>query len=208
MAALRLSGVCKSYDGRVVLHDIDLTVEAGETVGVLGANGSGKSTLLRLVATLARPDAGTVEVCGVAAADKPETARRHLSILTQDAPTYAELTPHEHLAWWSRAQGLRLAPATIEAATVESGLGHAAHKPAGTLSRGQRQRLALAMALLPDRALLVLDEPTTALDTEGRRWLETRLATRRGAALMALHDAGEADRLCDRVIRLDGGRLA
>ncbi len=208
--ALRLSGVAKKYGRRAVLRDVALEVVAGEAVAILGANGSGKSTLLRVAATLARPDAGHVEVCGVDARAAPEKARAGLSILTQDAPCYAELTPHEHLAWWARVQGRTLTPQAVELLTLEAGLEAAAHKPAGTLSRGMRQRLGLAMALLPERPLLLLDEPFSALDSAGRRWLEERLAARRGptSTVLVLHDEADAARLADRTMRLVGGRLA
>ncbi len=207
-AALTLTGIAKSYGRRPVLRDVDLEVLSGETVAILGANGSGKSTLLRLAATIARPDAGTVLVGGANARTEPEAARRNLSVLLQDAPTYAELSPHEHLAWWSRLQGCTVGNAAVEVATLEAGLARVAHRPAGTLSRGQRQRLGIAMALLPDRPLLLLDEPFAALDADGCKWLEARLEARRGATLLALHDERDAGRLADRMLRISGGRLA
>jgi ABC-type multidrug transport system ATPase subunit len=147
---------------------------------------------------------------GTDARRDPDGARRHASLLLQQAPVYAELTPHEHLAWWGRVRGLHLPADRVEAATLECGLARHAHQPAGSLSRGQQQRLALAMALLPDVPLLLLDEPFTALDEDGRAWLEGRLAARRGtgATLLALHDSTQAARLADATLRLDAGVLA
>lgn len=209
-AILELRAVTKHLGGRPVLRDLAMTIAQTETVAILGPNGSGKSTLLRLAATLSRPDAGDILIAATPTRQQPHLARRNLSVLTQAAPTYAELTPHEHLQWWARLQGEPATPQQIEQATVECGLTAQAHKPAGTLSRGQQQRLALAMALLPERPLLILDEPFTALDAQGLQWLESKLAERRGkrATLLALHDAAQAHRLADRVLTLEHGRLA
>ncbi|HUR64128.1 MAG TPA: heme ABC exporter ATP-binding protein CcmA [Candidatus Thermoplasmatota archaeon] len=201
-AALRLHDVHKRLGGRPILRGVSLEIPAGRTVALLGPNGAGKSTLLRIAAATSRPDQGSVEVDGVDARKDPDAARRHASLLLQQAPLYAELTPHEHLAWWAKVRGVQ---ADVEAATLECGLARHAHRPAATLSRGQQQRLALAMALLPDAPLLVLDEPFTALDDEARAWLDARLAARAGATLMALH---EAPRRADATVRLDGGLLA
>ncbi|MCA1811872.1 MAG: ATP-binding cassette domain-containing protein [Halobacteriales archaeon] len=205
-----MAGVHKRLGGRPVLRGVGLDLPPGRTVALLGPNGAGKSTLLRIAAAASRPDQGIVEVNGTDARRDPDGARRHASLLLQQAPVYAELTPHEHLAWWGRVRGLRLPADRVEAATVECGLARHAHQPAGSLSRGQQQRLALAMALLPEAPLLLLDEPFTALDEDGRAWLEGRLAARRGtgATLLALHDAAQAARLADATLRLDAGVLA
>lgn len=221
--ALRLRGVGKSYGNRAILSGIDLRLAPGECVAVMGRNGSGKSTLLRLAATLVRPTAGTVEVAGIDAGHHPEHARAGLSLLSQEAPLYPELTPREHLRWWARVQGMPDAPGRIDAALAAAGLardgGHAhatgpptrrgSDLPVRSLSRGTRQRLAIAMALLPDRPLLILDEPFTALDDEGRAWLVGEVAARRGrqAILLALHDEAQAAALANRTLHLRGGAL-
>lgn len=200
MSVLWMSGIRKQFGRRDLWAPLDLSVGVGERVAILGANGKGKSTLLRIAATVSPPTAGALVVAGIDAKRHPEQARRNLSHLPQDAPCYAELTPHEHLRWWSRVQGVAADP---DAALVEAGLAAMAHKPAGTLSRGQRQRLALAMALTPDRPLLLLDEPFAALDAEGASALERRLAWCGSAMLIALHDEAQARRIAHRVLRLD-----
>ena len=206
--ALRLRDIAKSFGRHPVLRDVDLDVARGETVALLGANGAGKSTLLRIAATLARPGMGTVEVAGVSAKSAPERVRGHLSILTQDAPVYPDLTPTEQVTWWARAQGLQGVDAARRLAVA--GLTASAAAPARQLSRGQRQRLALTLALLPaDRPLLLLDEPFAALDDAGAAWLEAELKARRGrqAVVLAVHDAAHARALADRVLLLHAGRL-
>lgn len=213
---LSLAGIHKRLGARPVLQGLDLEVRAGETVAILGPNGSGKSTLLRVAAATSRVDQGSVVLAGIDARKDPDGARRHVSLLLQHAPVYGDLTPHDHLRWWAKlwgpATGAVASATAIEDATRECGLAHQAHRPAATLSRGQQQRLALAMALLPEAPLLVLDEPYTALDAEGQAWLDDRLAARADAhgrsTLLALHDAAHAAKLADRVLHLAGGRLA
>lgn len=198
-AALRLHQVTKRLGGRTVLRQVSLDVAPGETLAILGPNGSGKSTLLRVAAGQSRPDAGAAERDGAA------------SFLGQDAPAYAELTPAEHVAWWARLWRKPHDAAAVHAALAEAGLLALAHRPAGTLSRGERQRLALALAFLPDAPLLVLDEPFTGLDTVAHAWLESRLAARRAsgkATLLALHGEDAAARVADRVMRLGHGHQA
>ena len=204
--ALRLRGVAKRYGARSILRGLDLDVADGETVAVLGPNGAGKSTLLRIAAGVSRPDAGTVEVAGHDARREPLATRRACSFLSQEAPLYDELTPAEHVAWWARLHGREASAAAADQALLAAGLARLAHHAVRTLSRGERQRLALALALLPQPRLLVLDEPFTALDAVGHAWLESILAARkasgRGATLLSLHDEAAAARVAGRVVRL------
>jgi ABC-type multidrug transport system ATPase subunit len=199
-----MTGVRKRFGRRELWapNPLDLEVQAGETVALLGANGAGKSTLLRLAATVGRPSAGRIAIQGVDALAAPAAARAHLGYQPQDAPLYAELTPSEHLRWWARLHG---AAVDADGLLVANGLAAVAHAPAATLSRGQRQRVALALATLHDPALLLLDEPFTALDADGARRVEELLDDRSGrkATLFALHDAAQAHHLADRVLRLD-----
>jgi ABC-2 type transport system ATP-binding protein len=195
LAALTLTGITKRLGGRPVLRGVGLQVGAGETVAVLGPNGSGKSTLLRIAAGQSRPDKGRAE--------RPAP----VSYLSQEAPVYAELTPAEHVRWWSRLWRRPHDAEAVHAALADAGLLQLAHRAAGTLSRGERQRLALALAFLPDAGLLVLDEPFTGLDTVAHAWLESRLAARKAAGkatLLSLHGEEAALRVADRVVRLRG----
>jgi heme ABC exporter ATP-binding subunit CcmA len=205
MTALDLKGIRKSYGRHAVLKGIDLEVNPGQVVAILGANGSGKSTLLRATGTLTRAE-GSIRIAGVDARRNPEAARRHIGQLTQEAPVYADLTVAENLRWWMHCHNVTAdVPETLRRAGLLR-----PDAPAQSLSRGQRQRLALAMALLPPRKVLLLDEPTTALDAAAVAWLESELRARRqeGAAiLLALHDEALAARWADRVLRLEGGRL-
>lgn len=196
-AVLRLAGVTKRLGGRPVLRGVDLDVAAGETVAILGPNGSGKSTLLRIAAGQSRADQGQTA--------RPGT----VSFLSQEAPVYAELTPAEHVRWWARLWQRPAGDDAVHATLSEAGLVQLAHRQAGSLSRGERQRLALALAFLPDADLLVLDEPFTGLDTVAHAWLESRLSARRAAGrttLLSLHGDDAARRVADRLVHLHGGR--
>lgn len=209
-ALLRLRGVTKSYGGRRVLEQVDLEVSAGETVAVLGPNGSGKSTLLRIAANLTYPDQGSVAVLGQDLPHDAPASRGNLAYVGQDPALYDDLTPAEHLRFWSRLRRKPLDAAAGDAALAKAGLAAAAHKPTVTLSRGQRQRLALTLAGLGDPPLVLFDEPFTALDAHGQRDLEETLRGRReaGAAiLLSLHDLEQARRIATRVLRLDHHRL-
>jgi len=206
-AALRLAGVAKRLGGKPVLRGLDLSVGAGAAVALQGANGSGKSTTLRIAAGLVRPDAGTVHVAGHDTRRAGEAARRRMSLLTQDAPLYGELTPHEHLRWWMRAQGHAMAPAEATARLASAGLARQADQPCRSLSRGQRQRAALAMALALDRPLLLLDEPFAALDADGAAWLAQELADRRGRQAVVLAHHGDVPGWRpDRIVCIDSGK--
>lgn len=178
--SLRLDAIDRHFGHRLALDQVTLHVEPGEKVALLGPNGSGKTTLLRIAAGTLRPTGGT------------RTASS-LAYVPQDAPVYPELTAAEHLAFSCR---LHAAVADPDA------LGSLADTPAGDLSRGQRQRLHLTMALQSGADLLLLDEPFTGLDTTAAAWLETALANHAGAILMSLHDATLAAHLCDRSVTL------
>lgn len=206
-ATLRLRAVSKSFAGRRVLRDVHLDVHASEAVAVQGPNGSGKSTLLRIAAALSPPDEGEVEVAGAPVRRDDLAARRAIAYVGQDPALYDELSPSEHVRVWAR---LRKADLDVDAVLGDAGLAAAAHRTCGTLSRGQRQRVALVLALLGDPRVLVLDEPFTALDAAGEAWLGNALGHRRAAGcalLVAVHDPAQADRLLARTVRLRDRRL-
>lgn len=207
MTALVLRNIAKSFAGRTILRDVGLEVRAGEAVAVLGPNGSGKSTLLRIAAVLSPPDQGEVAVAGSPARRDDQAARRAIAYVGQEPALYDDLTPAEHVRLWGQ---LRKVEADVDAVLTDAGLAAAAHRPCGQLSRGQRQRAALAIALLGDPRILVLDEPFTALDSEGEAWLGDLLARRRAAGcalLVAVHEPAQADRLRARTVRLRDRRL-
>jgi putative ABC transport system ATP-binding protein len=198
MSVLRVEGVEKSFDGQRVLDGVDLAVEAGEIVVLLGRSGSGKTTLLTLVAGFERPDAGTV----VRGAD----GWRELAVLPQSLGLLPELTVAENITLPLR---LARAEADVDALLERLGLAHLAARYPSETSLGEQQRTALARAVVVRPTLLVADEPVSH---QNREWAEAMTALVREladggtACLLATHD-DVAVQAADRVVALEGGRL-
>ena len=210
--AVRIDALTRRYPGGVLALDaLTLVVPQGSVFGLLGPNGAGKTTTLRLLAGLARPSSGRAAVAGIDVASDPIGVRRQLGYLEQDPRAYTWMTGREQLAMLGRLHGLdgvALDRAVAEAlARVD--LSSAADRRAGTYSGGMRQRLGIAGALVHRPPVVVLDEPVSALDPEGRRDVLDLIAGLRGATtvLFSTHVLADVERICDRVAILDHGRL-
>jgi heme ABC exporter ATP-binding subunit CcmA len=211
--AAELRGVAQRFGRNVVLRSLDLTLEPGTLVGLVGANGSGKTTLFSILAGLLQPDAGERRLFGVDAADVSHALRARLAYVAHATQLYPGLSGRENLELYAdlrRACGL--ASRAAEEVLTRLGLSREAQgRPVGSYSRGMAQRVALARALAASPDLLLLDEPFTALDARGRAQLaEVLLAERaRGAAiLLSSHDLDALVQICDRVVLLERGGLA
>ena len=203
MKAVEATGLRQRYGGRTVLGPLDLELEAGGSLAVLGENGSGKTTLLRLLATAARPAAGGLRLLGLDAATQRTELRRRIGYLGDTPGHYPALTVRENLEFFAVLHGVERSRAA--AALEQVGLAAVAGRRAAELSRGMAQRLGLARAVLHAPELLVLDEPDAGLDEEGRQVLE-RLAAGR-TLVMATHDRELAAKLCRRSLDLGKHRL-
>jgi len=203
---IRFEAFGKSYGEHVAARDVDLEVGAGEVVALLGPNGSGKTTCLKAAAGLILPTSGRVLVDGVPAS-RPE-ARRSLSFLPQKVSFPEALTGREVVDFY---RGLRNVPAERSLEVLQfASLNGAAARAVGTYSGGMVQRLGLAVAALPDGPLLLLDEPTAALDPEGLAAFYGLVERRRREGktiLFTSHHLGDVERLADRFALLVGGRL-
>lgn len=200
---LEACGLAKRWAGRWALRGVSLSVGPGQRLVVAGPNGAGKTTLLRVLAGLARPDYGWLRLFDLPWDGRNPRLRRAVSYLGHEPPLLPDLTARENLAWVAGVYGLSAGWA--DAALARAGLARLAGMPVRALSRGQRQRLALARAFLPGVRLLLLDEPWTGLDADGRALLEAWLQeheARGGAAVLTAHDPPAAGA----VLRLEGGR--
>ncbi len=205
---LVVDGVGKDYGYRHVLRDVAFTVEEGEFVALVGANGAGKTTLLRLIAGLARPTQGSVRIADVDLRRAGPGLRRRIGFVSHESLLYAELTGMENLRFHARLLGIADADAVIAGLRDALDLAAILDRPVRVLSRGNRQRLALARALLHAPRVLLLDEPFTGLDeATSTRLLDTLhalVATGR-TVILTTHDRAVVEAGPRRLIRLDAG---
>lgn len=214
---LVLAGVAKAFGARRALVDVSLEVRAGEAVLLVGQNGAGKTTLLRIIAGFFDPDAGTVTIDGIAMASDRSRAQSQLGYLSEHAPAPPELTVREHLllrvrlkqATMPRRSGGGRAKGLVDEAMVSAGVMSEAERRIGTLSKGFRQRVGLADALLGAPPLLVLDEPTTGMDPIQTRELRDHLAriAQQRAVLVSSHAVTDLSSLATRVAVIKRGAL-
>lgn len=209
--ALSIREARKAF-GRPAVVGLNLTVKAGEFYALLGPNGAGKTTTLRLVAGLLIPDSGTIEVFGIDVRRHPIEAKRIIAWLPDEPMLYDRLDPLEYLEFVAGLWGIEPAKAQeIASALLEMlGLWPHRHQRCETFSRGMKQKVALAGALVHQPKLLMLDEPLTGLDAAASRQVKDLLAAtvRRGATIiLTTHILEVAERLADRIGIIDHGRL-
>jgi ABC-2 type transport system ATP-binding protein len=197
----------------LAIDDVSMRLERGEIYGILGSNGSGKSTLIRLVCGLLTLDAGRVEVFGHDLVREELAVKRLINRVSVDAAFFKKLSPLENLSFAARLYGLEAGPARIATLEILGRLGISARRadrPIEQMSRGMQQKVAIARALLTSPALLLLDEPTTGLDPRSKLdvqvFIEELRASHDATIVLTTHDLAEADRLCDRIAILNGGR--
>lgn len=211
-AALRIEGLHKRFGSRHVLNGLNLQVARGEVVGLLGPNGCGKSTVLNIVAQLLRADAGEVRLMGEPLVKLGAQARARVGLCAQECALYPDLLPEENLHFFGRLHGLDAAQRRERVADLMKrfGLGPHAATRVGQLSGGWRQRLHLAVSLVHRPELLLLDEPTGAVDVAARLDLWRLIEGLRDSGttiLLTTHQLAEAERLCTRVALMKGGRV-
>ncbi len=202
--------VSKVFGNVQAVSDISFTVEAGRVTGLLGPNGAGKTTLIRMITAFFAPSGGWVRVCGHDTVEASEAARAMLGYLPESAPLYPEMSVEGYLRYRADLFGVpRPIRAAVERAISRCWLGEMRSRRISALSKGYRQRVALAAALLHDPKVLVLDEPTTGLDPtqiKEMRELVRELAVDR-TLLLSSHILPEVEQTCDRVLIVARGRL-
>jgi ABC-2 type transport system ATP-binding protein len=209
--ALDIRGLYKRFDRPAVDH-LDLNVRRGEFYSLLGPNGAGKTTTLRMVVGLLRPDAGAILVNGIDALADPVAAKRHMAWISDEPMIYDKLTPLEYLEFVAGLWGVAAREAQARAHDLIDWLGLApqAQQRCEGLSKGMRQKVALAGALVHDPSVIILDEPLTGLDAGSARQVKTVLRERvaaGGTVIMTTHILEVAERMADRIGVIAGGRL-
>lgn len=205
--AIAVRGIRVAFGATIVLRGIDLTVPWGARLALLGPNGAGKSTLLRILATLARPTAGTVRIAEQDALATPLAVRRVIGVVAHQTYLYDELTALENLRFYGALYDLPALDSRIAELLDQVGLTAQRNARTESLSRGQQQRLTIARALLHDPPILLLDEPDTGLDLAAFGLLEALLRAEERTVLLTTHNLRQAARLCDHYAILNGGRL-
>lgn len=206
---LKVTHLTKSYGDNTIVDNFNLVVHEGEAIALTGRNGAGKSTVLRCIIGADRPTEGSVEVCGVRMSETNPDIRRNVATVIDDLDFFPDLSVVEHLDLLARAHGLPDPDATVDEVLKEVQLVPQAGQLPGTLSSGQRRRLALATAFVRPRKLLVLDEPEQRLDVEGIEWLGRRLRKDLDeglAVVMASHEPSLVEALDARIVELGGPR--
>lgn len=206
---LKVTGLKRAFGPNTIFDRFNLEVRTGEAIALTGRNGAGKSTLLRCLIGADRPDDGTVEVCGNKMAETSPQIRRDVATVIDDLDFFPDLSVVEHLDLLARAHGISDPDDVVDEVLEEVQLVPQSGQLPGTLSSGQRRRLALATAFVRPRKLLILDEPEQRLDTEGVAWLANRLKAERQqglAIVFASHEPSLVETVATRTVELGAPR--
>ncbi|MEM7346308.1 MAG: heme ABC exporter ATP-binding protein CcmA [Chloroflexota bacterium] len=208
---IELKNVVKTFGHRVVLRRINLTINQGDFVTLLGANGAGKTTLLHIVASLSRPTAGDVTINGYDLAESATELRRFIGVVSHKTLLYDNLSAEQNLRFYSQMYDVVDAPQRIDTVLSQVGLAKRRHDPVRTYSRGMQQRLAIARAILHNPPILLLDEPDTGLDQHAADMLSNLLkavGVEQRTTLMTTHNLERGVSLGNRLVILSKGKIA
>jgi ABC-2 type transport system ATP-binding protein len=204
--------LCKHYGSFAAIDHLSFTIRRGEVVAFLGPNGAGKSTTMKVLTGYLSPTAGTARLCGLDVVTDRVRAAAKLGYLPENGPLYPEMTPRELLSFFAEARGLSAGQLAerLDFVTKECDLAELLDKPIGTCSKGQKQRVGMAQALLHDPEVLILDEPTTGLDPNQIRHVR-ELIKKLGQTrtiLLSTHLFQEVEAMAGRVMLVNEGKLA
>ena len=207
--SIKVENLLKNYGSQSAVGNISFEVGKGEIVGFLGPNGAGKSTTMKMITGYLHPDGGKIHVCGIAVEGEAIATKKKIGYLPESNPLYHEMYVREYLAMMAGLHNVKDSTKRIEEVISLTGLDSEAHKEVGKLSKGYKQRVGLAAALLHDPEVLILDEPTTGLDPN--QIIEIREVIRslgkQKTILFSTHILQEVEALCDRVIVISKGKI-
>jgi len=211
-AAVKVDRLEKTLGKNKVLRGISLEAESGEIFGLLGPNGAGKTTTLRIICTLLAPDTGSVEVLGFDTRSAPEDVRRRVGVVTADIGVYPRLSARENITYFAELSGVADGEMSRRVAAVLERLDMVsfADQRAESLSSGQKQKVAIARAIVHDPAVLMFDEPTSNLDVLASREIRNFMVESRErgkCVIFSTHVLHDAERLCDRITILHEGTV-
>ena len=211
MALLSLERVCKRFDGVTAVDSVSFAVDPGQVVGFLGPNGAGKSTTMRMITQFYEPDSGEIRLDGVPLADAAREAKRRIGYLAENNPLYEEMLVADYLAFIAdlRELGGASRARSLDEAVTATGIDGVFYRPIGELSKGYRQRVGLAQAILHRPDLLVLDEPTEGLDPNQRVEIRQLIGTlgRDRTVLLSTHVLSEVQQSCSRLLIISRGKI-
>jgi sodium transport system ATP-binding protein len=211
-AAVAVERLEKTLGANTVLRGISLEAQAGEIFGLLGPNGAGKTTTLRIICTLLSPDAGSVEVLGFSTRTAPEEVRKRIGVVTADIGVYPRLSARENIEYFGRLCGLSGADLDrkVNGVVERLDMGSFAKQRSESLSSGQKQKVAIARAIVHDPQVLMFDEPTSNLDVLASREVREFMVEVKGrgkCVIFSTHVMHDAERLCDRITIIHQGRV-
>ncbi len=208
---IEAQGLTKQYGSFTALSDASFEVRAGEVIGFLGPNGAGKSTTMKILTCFIAPSAGTARIKGADVFEEPMTVRQAIGYLPESNPLYTEMLTVEYLQWVAEMRGLDkdVSSKRIKAVVQETSLGDVIGKEIRTLSKGYRQRVGLAQALLHEPPILILDEPMSGLDPNQATEIRDLIKEigRERTVILSTHNLSEVQATCDRVLIIAKGKI-
>ena len=206
---IEATGLTKKYGPLTAIDNVSFRINPGEVAGLLGPNGAGKTTTMRILTGFMPPTEGVVRIAGVDILDEPIAAKKKLGYLPESPPLYPELTVEESLRFVAGLQGMKNIGARLEEVMTQTGIDGVRHRLVRNISKGYRQRVGIAQALIHNPSVLILDEPTIGLDP--KQILELRdliRSLREGRAiLLSSHILQEITSLCDRILIIHRGKI-